>query len=221
MSRQAAIDLLDQNLQVFADSIQPHHLFVVRFSADAQYHFVITTRPLNSGKVEHFPVINGPLGYSVLGEQSLFSPNLVECIQYHVLDKLFAKVMGREVVLNKSSLEDWELTVAGLQVELKEDHYKDVATLNEAMNCIDLGFISNGKRNATFGALMGRQDILLQSANVSNGNSILTDTAGAQLSVGEKAVVGSYMFNQGLSYLVQAGQLSVEKADEIRRMVHC
>lgn len=234
MPRDAAVRQIGANIAKFTSGIQAHHMVIVRFSSDIRNPFVVTCQPPRSTQVEHFPVTNGPLGYSVVGESKVFSASLLECVQVQVIDKLFSKALGTEITLNRNNVDDWEMIVAGLQVDLPSDHYKDVESLNAATEGLDLGSAKTGRSNATFGNLLGRKDTRsappaakpaassfapsaasAPTAGAGNGAS----SAGEGMSAGEKSIVGHYMVSQGLVLLVQSGQLSEAQAEQIRRML--
>ncbi len=157
MSRDSASSLISANAAKYAHGIDPQDLVAVRYSSDPKNHFVITTRPPALGKVEHFPVVNSPLGYAIAGETQDFQPTLLDCVQRHVLDRLFAKAMNTTVALSRDNQEQWYIIFAAVQAELPADYYPSIEALDAAAEQLDLGdrLGAKPKNSATFHSLMG------------------------------------------------------------------
>lgn len=140
MTREMAEKYLLFNLQKqgAAGSLRSHHLVVVRYSADPNHHFVITTKLPQKNTLDHIAVRNSPHGYTIDGESTRYATNLIDCIQWFVFDKFYNTAVGSvaqsaPVSLAKDlSLDLWEDIFNHAMAQLPQDHYQNIAQLNAA-----------------------------------------------------------------------------------------
>jgi hypothetical protein len=206
MNRDNASRTLTNNLNKFSGGIEAQHLFVVRYSSDVKNHFVITTRPPGFQTIEHYPVVNTPLGYAVVGEKNDFQPTLLDCVQKHILDKLFNRAnQSAAAVLSRESVEQWEALFASVTAELPADHYADVKALEKASAQLLLTESTSNvekRGNATYGSLFGLSEPLseigvsVHASSSSSGSawekSTPADTTTSSVLNGATAVSAAY-----------------------------
>lgn len=88
---------------------------MVRYSSDPSFHFVISTKPPSSPKVEHFTVINSVSGYAITVGKTRSTSEVFESIhelcQKQILNKLFEPIVGKPIKLIRA-LDEWDAIFA-------------------------------------------------------------------------------------------------------------
>lgn len=237
LNRAGATRQLEVNLSRSSSSghILPSNLFVLRYSSDPNFQFVVTTKPVRT--VEHYTIKNSPLGYYLSSNSSSSAdstpqgtcPTLLECIQTHIFDKLFAKILRDSVCLSRESFSQWDDIFSAAALELPEDHYVDVGALNRA---VEAAQSVDWESDAGAGSMNYASMFEKQSSTEEDGSDIkeevLTeidsqDVAESQSSHShltprsqDKTVIGRYMVFQGLELLQETNSLQANDANTIR-----
>lgn len=239
MGREASERRLTDNLIKFQSSgIRPYQAIIIRYSSDRNIHFVVTTKP--GSKIEHFPIVNGPMGYAVVGEEAHFSPTIIDCLQYHIFDKLLSKAAQTPIVLSRASIEQWNDVFTSAAAELPKDHYLSVKELNKAIAEAHDGVGRNGAsidQSSHFSSLFDvtdacgiddefeqvddniEQPISHDKGHNFGGSGLFASPSVGSDEIKSEAVIGRYMIEHGVMLLQQAGELDSDSADVIRSLL--
>mmetsp|Transcript_19822 Transcript_19822/g.28506 ORF Transcript_19822/g.28506 Transcript_19822/m.28506 type:complete len:494 (+) Transcript_19822:86-1567(+) len=223
LSRDAATQRLSQYQHTSA-ALCPHQLFIVRYSSDPKKnYFVITTQVPSRSAYDHFPVMNGPMGYSIQGDSAEYSSNILDLVQTQILNKLFAPLYTTSVVLPRESVDQWCAIFTQLSVEYPADYYGSVLELNEATKELERSEGLLSKPNASFSSLFDRASPALPSLSASASNhTMMPMTMGSiesNYGGSNDAIVGKYMVYHGLDLLQMSGAVDAKIASAIRMML--
>lgn len=155
-------------------------------------------------------VVNGPLGYTILGDTDEYSKTVVECVQKHVMEKLFVPVLGPEVKLSMDNLDQWGDIFASATTQLAEDHYTNVGQLNAAASSIE-DIVCLQTKCATFGSLFGGNKMPPAVPAVTISKASATPAGEGDVSDENDRTIGRYMVRHGLFLLRRSGEIDEVK----------
>jgi hypothetical protein len=210
MSRDSAAHYIESNLRSLGSAIQPDNMFVVRYSSDPRNHFVISVKSPVTQTVEHFAVANTPMGYSLAGEEQIFSLTLHDCIQNYIFDKLFTKATGQQLTLSRDAMDAWD---AIFLTAVENRIYEDGASFKKSIQNLSSS-TGPAQGSGGFGSIF-----------VSNGTDGSSSSQGSPDGRGhevvpssEKSVIGRYMIEHGLQLLLESGSMNPIEAEQVRRL---
>lgn len=215
MSRDQAVQYINNNLQTYGASIQPEHMFVVRYSSDPRNHFVISVKSPVTQNIEHFALANSAMGYSLAGEAQIFSLTLADCVQNYIFDKLFATATGQRLELLRDASEAWDSVFLSA---VESRIYEDSASFKSTVQNLPPPAVGK-EGSGAFGSLFANSTPVPAAAAEAAAGSSQRLVAATAKSAGEQKVIGFYMVEQGLQLLLQAGELNPVEVDRIRNIV--
>ncbi len=196
----------------------PQQLAVVRYSADARYHFVISTISPLTNQPEHYTVQNTTTGYVISGDEQndVYFQTILDGMQ-HVIDKLFARVSGKTtILLPRTSITQWDAVVMTAIQPLPANHYPTAKELDRAAREIEAELespfgIETCRIDSSFMGVFMRDEAdqsILESNEKQHGSSTEENNSmDANSSTGDQLIVGRYMIEHGLNILLKCGEI--------------